>query len=165
VNNPLSIHWDSVLWDASEVAAIIGGAIALLTLVKSVFEYAKQGAQKRADQFVQMRLRFKNDQSFKKICDLLEDDRQELSSISFADKRDFLGFFEEIALMLNSGLINETVSHYMFGYYAVLCWESERFWNNVSRESPYWSLFRNFVHRMKKREKGFDRFDPKKFRF
>jgi hypothetical protein len=40
----------------------------------------------------------------------------------------FLGFFEEVALMMNSGLIRKEVAHYMFGYYAIHCWDSKNFW-------------------------------------
>jgi hypothetical protein len=107
------------LSDWKDVATIIGAAIALGTLMKTLIEYTKQGAQKRAEQFEKLRVRFKDDQMFKQICDLLEDDGEDLEKMPFRDKRDFLGFFEELALMVNSGLMNKAVAHYMFGYTAV----------------------------------------------
>ena len=51
-----------------------------------------------------------------------------LADMDFVGKRDFLGFFEEIALARNSGLINDDVVHYMFGYYAMMCYDSGPFW-------------------------------------
>jgi hypothetical protein len=82
---------------------MLGVAIALVTLVKGFIEFTAQGAQKRVEQFASMRKRFKDDTGFKEICDLLETDHPKLREVPFKDKRDFLGFFEEIALMLNSG--------------------------------------------------------------
>ena len=97
----------------------------------------------------------KDNQVFRELCALTETDAQDLRETPFKDKRDFLGFFEEVALMTNSCLIREAVAHYMFGYYAIRCWESRNFWHGVNRESPYWSLFRDFVERMKAHEAGF----------
>jgi hypothetical protein len=143
------------LADAKDWATIIGAVIALGALAKGVFEYSLQGAQKRAEQFVGMRRRFKENETFRELCSLTETDDPRLSTTPFKDKRDLLGFFEEIALMTNSGLIRESVAHYMFGYYAIRCWKSTHFWHGVNRESSYWSLFRDFVSRMENREAGF----------
>jgi hypothetical protein len=102
-----------------------------------------------------MRYRLKDSAVFQEICALLEADDQKLDEVPFKDKRDLLGFFEEVALMMNSGLIRKNVAHYMFGYYAIRCWESEHFWSNVNRESIYWALFRDFATTMKTMEKTF----------
>lgn len=147
------------LTDAKDLATIIGVVVALVTLIKGVVEYAHQGAQKRAERFTSMRIRFKEDTSFKEICDLLETDDPRLAQVPFKDKRDFLGFFEEVALMLNSKLIRPAVAHYMFGYYAIRCAESDNFWSDVNRDTPYWALFNDFVARMKMAEQAFNRHD------
>lgn len=47
------------------------------------------------------------------------------------------------------------VAHYMFSYYAIRCWESENFWQDLNRESYYWALFRDFVFEMKKLEESY----------
>jgi hypothetical protein len=147
-----------------DAATIAGVVIALSTLIKSAFEYTKQGAQKRAEQFENLRIRFKDDPMFRRICDLLEHDDPKLEAIAFKEKRDFLGFFEEVALMVNSGLMKPSVAHYMFGYYAIKCWQSDNFWNGVNRNSPYWWLFRDFAQRMSETEKKF-RFVRRNYRF
>lgn len=38
----------------------------------------------------------------------------------------------------------------MFGYYAILCWETESFWmGNINKWSPYWKQFHRFYRDMK----------------
>ena len=82
---------------------------------------------------------------FQKIAYLIESDGSKLNEISFKDKRDYLGFFVEIIIMMNTGLSNKNIAVYMFGYYAKRCWDNKYFWNDVNRHSIYWSAFRSFV--------------------
>jgi hypothetical protein len=138
--------------DFRNIAAIIGVFFTAFTFFKGIIEYVKQGSQKRAEHFDIMRKKLKENNVFKNICTLLETDNKELENISFADKRDFLGFFEEIALMMNSGIIKKEVVHYMFGYYAIQCWDSNSFWININRKSIYWRLFKEFAIAMKRIE-------------
>jgi len=152
------------LTNAKDLATVVAAVIALATLVKGVIEYAHQGAQKRAEQFIDMRKRLNENPTFTVICDLLETDDSKLASMPFNEKRDFLGLFEEVALMLNSGLIKESVAHYMFGYYAIRCAHSKNFWNVVNRQSSYWALFNDFVTRMERVEEEF-KFDRRELRF
>ena len=135
-----------------DIATIMGAAIATFTLIKVSLEYRDQGIQRRVERFLEMRKRLKENTDFKEICNLLEHDDARLAKIPFKEKRDLLGLFEEIAIMLNSGMIRREVAYYMFGYYAIRCWESDAFWNEVNRESPYWAVFKNFALEMKQIE-------------
>jgi hypothetical protein len=137
---------------AKDVAAVAGGVVALLTLLKSLAEYQKQGAQKRADQFLVLRDRFAQ---FRDLFVLLETDDEELRGQVYDRKLAFLGFYEEISLLLNSNLMRREVAHYMFGYYAIRCWDSSNFWSDLNRDSPYWAAFADFAKRMKATEKQF----------
>jgi hypothetical protein len=56
---------------------------------------------------------------------------------------------------MNSGLLRKEVAHYFFGWYAIKCWESKYFWENLVKEDPYWNLFRDFVLQMKEVESSF----------
>jgi len=150
--------------DLRNIATIVGVIIALFTFLKGMIEYIRQGSQKRAEHFNTMRKKFKENNIFKNICTLLENDDEKLKDIDFADKRDFLGFFEEIALMMNSKIIKKEVVHYMFGYYAIRCWESKNFWTDVNKNSIYWSLFIEFTITMKKVEKKY-KFKNSQYRF
>lgn len=147
-----------------EIATLISVVIALITLVKGFFEYVKQGTQKRAEHFLQMRKRFKENEIFRELASLIESKSPKLKKESFKNKRDYLGFFEEIALMINSGLINDQVAHYMFGYYAIQCWHSDYFWGDVNRDSLYWALFKDFVLKMERIESSFV-YEEKKLHF
>ena len=54
--------------------------------------------------------------------------------------------------MKNSGLVRKEVTYYMFGFYAIKCWDSENFWFSdplVDRNDPYWKVFRDFVKEAK----------------
>lgn len=145
------------------IVAVIGAIIALFTFVQAVLEYSRQGAGKRVEHFLEMRRRLKENATFKTIADLTERDSEELAGIPFKDKRDYLGLFEEIAISMNSGLIRKEVAHYMFGYYAITCWNSEYFWQDVNRNSIYWIVFKDFVEQMTEVENKF-KYSRKKFK-
>lgn len=140
------------LSDYKDIATIIGAIIAGATLIIGLLEYAHQGKQKRAEHFFNLRKKLKENLVYKKICLLLDTDDKELLAIPFEDKRDFLGLFEEIAIMEKSGLIKSEVAYYMFGYYAIRCWDSKNFWSSVNKGSLYWKVFSEFVSDAKKFE-------------
>ena len=79
---------------------------------------------------------------------MLETEDIELSEISIVEKDRFIGFFEELAIMKNSGLINAQLTFYMFGYYAIKCYDSENFWYGLNRKHTLWSLFMDFAKAM-----------------
>jgi hypothetical protein len=140
------------------VVGAVGALVALVALFQAVMEYRQQGRQKRAEHFFELRRRLKETREFARVAALIdqtyaEEDlahraRRELRALPFQVKRDYLGLFEEIAIAMNSGLIKPEVAHYMFGYYALLCWESDDFWTDVNRLSVYWSLFADFCDQM-----------------
>jgi hypothetical protein len=145
----------------------IGVVVAASALVLSFLEYVKQGAQKRAEHFFTMRERFKNNEKFQNICNLLNTNDERLCKTSFQEKLNFLGFFEEVAIAMNSGLIKPDLAHYMFGFYAIKCWENKNFWdgnkdnaenidsNQINQNSKYWVVFNDFAQRLKEIENNF----------
>ncbi|MFA7241717.1 MAG: hypothetical protein WC091_16520 [Sulfuricellaceae bacterium] len=133
-----------------DIAVIVGLIAALWGIYKGFSEYRLQGVQKRADFFFKKQSEFFANKSFGEIRSLLENDNPELAFISFEEKRAYLTFFEEIALLKNSRLINEDVAFYMFGYYAIKCYESENFWFDVVNKEIYWSVFLAFAATMQK---------------
>ena len=155
-----------MLETTKDIAVIVGTCIALITFIKVVIEYTQQNTQKRADHYCELRNKFRDDEQFRSMFELLEYDNENLANIPFQQKQHLIGFYEDIALYVNAGLIKKEVAHYMFAYYALRCWDSKYFWNDLSRESPYWSLFRNFVDQMKEVEKDLiDRkINPAKFK-
>jgi len=113
------------------VAAIIGCFSALMALS----EHRKQGVARRAEIFLKVRARLRDDPVFREICELLEIDSPKLKEFKLIDRDRFLGVFEEIAWLKNSGLINDVACVYMFGYYAVRCESSEYFWAGMNKDN------------------------------
>lgn len=130
----------------------IGGFLALFTFIKAILEYKLQGRQKRIDLFDKYKSRLQNDPVINNINSLLENDDITLMLTPKIDKYKFLGCYEEIAIAINSGLIKTQVAHYIFGYFALRCWESKNFWTGINKNSYYWSVFKEFVEKMDKLE-------------
>ena len=155
---PIALQNESIIFfgisltDWKDIATIIGAVVAGATLIKVFLEYSFQGKQKRAEHFFNLRKKLKDNLTYKNICSLVDVDSIELDGVPYDDKRDFLGLFEEIAIMAKSGLIRQEIAFYMFGYYAIKCWESEHFWSSVNRESKYWKVFKEFALEAKRNE-------------
>lgn len=132
--------------------ASFGGLITLATLFKAVLEYRLQGRQKRAELFDKFRTTLKTEPRIVRINSLLECDAPALKCISSLDRYYYLGYYEQIAIAVNSGLIGQDVAHYMFGYFALSCWKSKNFWVGIKKDSYYWSVFKKFVETMQQLE-------------
>lgn len=131
---------------------ILAGIAGLGTFIKAIIEYRLQGRQKRAELFDKYKSTLKSEQRITLITQYLENDDKALKDIPKLDKYYFLGFYEQIAIAVNSGLIKKDVAHYMFSYFAFRCWESKNFWYGINKESYYWSVFEKYVISMKRIE-------------
>lgn len=153
--------------EARDLAAtIVGGAGVLVgsfALLKAFLEYRMQGIAKRAEIFLQLRSRLRQDPVFADICNLLETDSEALREIPLVERDRFVGFFEELALLRNSGFLNDHVTLYMFGYFAIRCHQSENFWFGLNRDQPLWSAFDDFAREMTVAHAEFV-YDPRRFR-
>jgi len=126
----------------SDLAIILGVVLSIITFTKGVTEYSKQGIEKRANLFMELEEKFFNNASFVEICELLDSNETNLASINYKNKIEFVAFFEHIALLVNSGLLNLKLVSYVYGYYIVKCCESDHFWSeDLDRKSEYWMLF------------------------
>jgi hypothetical protein len=136
--------------EAKGWAVIIGTSVAAIGLLRGLYEYQMQNAQKRAESYLKLREKFKESTRFKGLFELLEHDDPKLAGISYEIKQDFLGFYEDIAMFVNSGLLKRDVAHYMFSYYALKCANSKHFWETreLEKDSQYWALFWQFVRQM-----------------
>lgn len=131
-----------------DISIVVGGIVALSTLLTGVIEYIRRGRQERAQTFVTMRRRFLETPQYREILDLLQAKDSRLREISIQEKRNFVGFLEEVALLTNSKLLSKQVAHYMFGYYVLLTESSHDFWEGLDRDSEYWTVFRAFAKEM-----------------
>ncbi len=140
------------LADVGAWAAVVTGVAAVVTAARATIEYRRQGAQKRAELFADIRKRLKAEPRFARLTELLVTDDPTLEAMPFIDKWDFLGLIEEVGLLTNSGLIREEVSHHMFAYYAVKCADSVHFWRGpkpIDRTHANWAVFNDYVARMR----------------
>ena len=154
LNNWIILYKDELQILIAFIVVIIG----LATLIKGIHEYKLQGKQKRVDLYNKIKEKLRSDKRLSVITDLVENDSLELKKIPKFNKYYFLGYYEEILIALNSGLIKKDVVHYMIGYYALRCWESKNFWyiddkTIIDKNAYYWKLFAEFVSIMQKIEK------------
>ncbi|MBX3120233.1 MAG: hypothetical protein KF784_14300 [Fimbriimonadaceae bacterium] len=146
---------DPLIQEIKDLSIIVAGAVALITLIRGVREYAHQGRERRAVQFVNMRRRFLETVEYQQILELLRTDDPRLTQIPHQQRRNFIGFLEEIALMMNSQLIRPEIAHYMFGYYVRMANHSEYLWHELERPSIYWEVFRTFAGSMEAESQKF----------
>lgn len=150
--------------EVSKDFAIIGGTVvALTTFFTGFFEFVRQSRYRRVEHFVDMRRRFLETPQFQEILRLLSSDDPSLRTLPVQDRRNFGGFLEEVALMVNSGLISREIAHYMFGPYVLLTADSQNFWNGLDRQGTYWQLFHRFADEM--RQEATHRVDLKALKF
>jgi hypothetical protein len=135
----------------SAVAVIVG----FITLIKGLIEFRKSTVTKRLELFLSMRSRLREDSNFIEICELLEGDHAKLRAIPLVQKDRFTGFFEELAVMRNSGLMTDELALYMFGYYAILCNKSENYWHGLNKKQVLWSLFFDFASDMERQRDSY----------
>jgi hypothetical protein len=134
------------------IISSIVGLVGVGTFIKAIIEYKLQGRQKRAELFDKYKTTLKSEKRLIQITQYLETDDIALKDIPILDRYFFLGFYEQIAIAVNSGLINKDVAHYMFSYFALRCWESKNFWYGINKKSYYWNEFRKYVDMMKRLE-------------
>jgi hypothetical protein len=132
-----------------DLAIILAGIVAFVSFWTALLEYGRQNHLRRAEQFVQMRRRFLETPLFREILNRIVANDPALAEVPVQDRRNFIGFLEEVALLTNSGLIRPDVAHYMFGYYVLLADHNEPLWTGLDKPSRYWALFRSFADSMR----------------
>jgi hypothetical protein len=166
---------DKIIAAAPGISAVVAAltfAVAIATFIKAIIEYTRQNAVKRFEKFQEINKRF-DEHAAANIRMLLEGDSAELIHVPYQDKHDFLGLYEEVAIMVNSKIMRKWIAYYMCGYYAILCSESTNFWlddddgDALERNSPFWSLFNKFADDMRAIRDNLDgqAVKPRKLRF
>ena len=125
------------------IIAGVAVIVALGTLGQACAEYLRVGRQEPKPRcFSSCGRRLKED-PLGRIAELVDlagqDDaigakaRGSLAKLSLREKRDYVGLFEEVGLMLEWGLVDREVAHYMFGIppfsrgeHRVLEWEHQQ---------------------------------------
>jgi hypothetical protein len=134
----------------------LGIAATAVGLVMGYFEYLRQGRQRRAEKYFELVREFSK---FDEILDLLRTDSPALKKLKPHQRERFLGFYEDLALLINSNLIQEHLAFYTFGYWLDRAWASKNFWQDPkNKEDSYWFLLRQMHFRMRAKEGKFRAF-------
>lgn len=128
-----------------DASIIVAGFVAFVTLWQGIAQYVKQGRFVRVNQFVEMRRRFMENESFTRILTLVISDCPDVAKEPILERRNLAAFFEELALMVNSGVLQAETVYYMFGRTALQLDDCPNFWQGLDKESRYWFVFRELV--------------------
>ena len=152
------------LSDLKDFFTILGVIGSLILLIGAFVQYYKAEKQKRAEHFFKLRDKYNTDPAFIKIREIIDIDSPDAKvirsrEIGNDEKRKFLGFYEEIAIMVKSGLIKKELAFYMFGYYAVRCNKMDVFTSYINEDKEYWAVFSDFAAKMKNYDDNINQFD------
>jgi hypothetical protein len=139
----------------------------LLPFVKSIYEYSKENSLKRFEKYQAITRQWNENADTQEIVRLLDEDPELLTNYDVKKKEDFIDRYEDVAVMYESGLMRRSITFYMFGYYAIRCYESKHFRAGIDLNSPYYTLFRRFAKEMKQIEGDVaqNRDNPEKWKF
>jgi hypothetical protein len=129
--------------DAIAIGTLVVGSFSLLFTIR---EYIKRGKKDRAEFFLRLRDRFKENELYMTIHGYVEsDNHQALETIPTHDLNRLIGFYEEIYLFAQSGFIPKEVLYYMFGQYALDCYQNPTLKAKLGLETAFhWTQFTAF---------------------
>ncbi len=134
------------------IIKILGGIGALIVFFRGLGVYRLQSSLQRFEKFSEMQKRFDTDEDFEEILHCLEADRAaQIANISQTKRAAFLGFFEDIGIMMNSGLIRPEVAFNTWGYWALKARETPELWIGMDTSDDkrlYWAIFHQFADNM-----------------
>ena len=101
---------------------------------------------KRFEKFQEMQRRFNEDKSIARVLRFLYPSQYpgQTADVSEADKFAFMGFYEEIAIMINSRLISADLAYWTIGLDASNFYNTEQAYRN----DRTWTLFNSFAQKV-----------------
>lgn len=145
---------DMSLDDFKNWVTIIGTFFAVLVALKGILEYSHQNAMRRLELFQAMRRRYDESPAMNRVRAALEAEEESvLASVPKADKVEFAAFYEDLALMVDTGMMRPLIAQYWFGYYVALADGEQSFWSDMNPDLVYWKVFRRFAKKMRQGEK------------
>jgi hypothetical protein len=109
-------------------------------------ETARENTLKRFEKYQQMQKRYREDASIQAVFrdlypDFYGEGEKPAAPASMNDKLNFMGFYEELEIMIRSRLMNRELAYYTFGVDALTFWNEETQFHN----EPAWLLFKSFA--------------------
>jgi hypothetical protein len=109
-------------------------------------ETERENRLRRFEKYQQMQRRYREDASIQAVFrhlypEFYETDTTRTPGASTNDMLNFMGFYEELAIMVNSEIMQPELAYYTFGVDAVHFWNAEKRWH----DDRSWKLFNSFV--------------------
>ena len=123
---------------------VIGGIIAFII---AYYQYKLSKQFNKASYFINLRLKFKENESFNIIRKKI-DDGDNLNDIHITKIFDYVGFFEDIQIAINSDIINPSMVYYLFGYYIISFKEFNDKHKLINIDAPLWTLYKELAKTM-----------------
>lgn len=123
---------------------LIGVTLTCTSIILALKQYRDSKKFKKASYFIDLRDRFKNNQQFNNIRRKLEN-KENLDDIDKSEIYDYVGFFEELQIAINSKFIKTELVYYLFGYYIIQCDVSEL----INRDATMWGAFKELANEMR----------------
>ena len=128
------------------ITTFVGLLIALITIYIGLKQYKNENRFKKAAQFFELRRRFKENNDFTMIREKVMNESR-IDDITVIKVYDYVGFFEELQIAINSNFIDEEMVYYLFGHYIIDFGESE--FSKFIEDVNLWTLYNKLLERMK----------------
>jgi hypothetical protein len=140
---------------ASFLLAIVGAYIAYRSYQQRTAEIASKNKLDRFNNYLIANTYFENDKNINAVRDAAESGNW--STVTKDHRYYFMAFYEQVALMMQSGLISEDAAFYIYGFELMRAYEDPEFWhNNDPKDDKYWELLRHLYERMFKYSKRYE---------
>ena len=119
--------------------------------VIDIEQRAQEAQRRRAEFTLAQHRRLFDDPVLFSVLKKLDDNHPDLATDGMWDaKRKFLTFFEELYLLIQSGLVDRNTAFYVFAYYAVFAKTCSNFNVRIEYRPEYWGLYLLFADEAEK---------------
>lgn len=138
---------------------ILSSTIAIIVAIITYKEFRKNKKLNEIDKFISYREKLKKDDSLNKIVKHIQSWQNNTNlrtqipqGITLFDFYNFIGFFEEINILITQSHIDKQLAKDMFAFYAIEIADNEFYWEffheNYSTDKN-WKNFKNFIKKMR----------------
>jgi hypothetical protein len=135
--------------------------IGVISILFGIYQFKKKRELQALEMFIKYREKLKTNESINKIVRHVQDCESDSTLQNQIIERDitkydfyyFLGYYEEIAILYKSKLLNKQIANDMFAYYALKIASNEYYWktfNEDYKNERDWKNFNFFIDEMTK---------------
>lgn len=121
---------------------LFGFLVALVTIGFGFYQFKEEKRFRKLNHFTELRNRFKQNKDFTEIRQqVLKGDSKDIDLMKLYD---YVGFFEELQISINSGFVDEEKIYYLFGQY-ILAFDESNLSKCIDKEASLWSVHKKLV--------------------